>query len=261
MQPEPTVLYEETAGVAVLTLNRPHALNALDLTTLERLAELLDMIATRPSVGAVILTGAGTRAFSAGADIKYLHRATPLEVRDFARLAVHVTNRIEKLGKVVVAALNGDALGGGLELAEACMMRVAVDDAKLGHPEVRIGAVAGFGGTTRLARLVGKGRAAEMLLRGRAITTEEALRIGLIQQVSSSGRLMDDARAILADILACSPAAVRLSWEALHRGLNMTLEESAELGADFFGLVAATEDFRTGTRAFVEKSRAAWTGR
>jgi len=143
MQPDHSVLYEEAAGIAVLTLNRPHALNALDLPTLKRLAELLDGIASRASVGAVILTGAGTRAFSAGADIKYLSRATPLEVRDFARLAVQVTNRIETLGKVVVAALNGDALGGGLELAEACMIRLAVHEAKLGHPEVRIGAVAG----------------------------------------------------------------------------------------------------------------------
>lgn len=256
-----TVLYDEDAGIAVLKLNRPHALNALDLPTLQRLSELLDMIATRASVGAVILTGEGSRAFSAGADIKYLNRATPLEVRDFARLAVQVTNKIEKLGKVVVAALNGDALGGGLELAEACMIRMAVPQAKLGHPEVRIGAVAGFGGTTRLARLVGKGRAAEMLLRGRAVDTEEAMRIGLVQHVSSADQLMDDARAIVNDILEHSPAAVRLTWEALHRGLNMTLEESAELGADFFGLVASTEDFRIGTNAFIEKTRPEYTGR
>lgn len=261
MQSNQAVLYEETEGFAVITLNRPHALNALDLPTLQRLAELLDMIAARASVGAVILTGAGTRAFSAGADIKYLSGATPLEVRDFARLAVQVTGKIEKLGKVVVAALNGDAFGGGLELAEACMIRVAASHAKLGHPEVRIGAVAGFGGTTRLARLVGKGRAAEMLLRGRAVESAEAVRIGLIHDVSATDRLMDDARAIVRDILEQSPTAVRLTWEALHRGLNITLEESAELGADFFGLVAATDDFRIGTRAFVEKTRPRYTGR
>lgn len=164
-------------------------------------------------------------------------------------------------GKVVVAALNGYAYGGGLELAEACMIRVAARHARLGHPEVRIGAVAGFGGTTRLARLVGKGRAAEMLLRGRAVDAEEALRIGLVQEVTESDRLMDATRAIVRDILEQSPVAVRLTWEALHRGLNMTLEESAELGADFFGLVAATEDFRIGTRAFVEKTQPAYIGR
>ena len=261
MQASQPVLYQETEGIAVLTLNRPHALNALDMPTLQLLSELLDMISTRSSVGAVILTGTGTKAFSAGADIKYLSSATPLEVREFARLAVRVTNKIEHLGKVVVAALNGYAYGGGLELAEACMIRIAARQAKFGHPEVRIGAVAGFGGTTRLARLVGKGRAAEMLLRGRTVNAEEAMRIGLVQEMAEPDQLMDATRAIVRDILEQSPIAVRLTWEALHRGLNMTLEESAELGADFFGLVAATEDFRIGTRAFVEKTRPAYIGR
>ena len=248
-----TVLYGESAGIAVIALNRPDALNALDLPTLQQLEEMLDMAAASSAAGAVILTGTGSKAFSAGADIKYLSQATPLEVREFARLAVHITHRIENLGKVVVAALNGHALGGGLELAEACMIRIAASHAKLGHPEVRIGAVAGFGGTTRLARLVGKGRAAEMLLRGRIIDAEEALRIGLVQQVASPDAVMDAARAILYEILDHSPDAVRLTWEALHRGLNMTLEESAALGADYFGLVAATENFRIGTEAFVKK--------
>lgn len=261
MQASQPVLYEENDGIAVLTLNRPHALNALDLPTLQLLLELLDMISTRISVGAVILTGTGTTAFSAGADIKYLSHATPLEVREFAKLAVRVTNRIENLGKVVVTALNGVAYGGGLELAEACMIRVAANHARLGHPEVRIGAVAGFGGTTRLARLVGKGRAAEMLLRGRSVEAEEALHIGLVQAVAEPGMLIDATRAIVLDILEQSPAAVRLTWEALHRGLNMTLEESAELGADFFGLVAATEDFRIGTHAFIEKTQPVYIGR
>ncbi|MFC7516358.1 enoyl-CoA hydratase/isomerase family protein [Herbaspirillum sp. GCM10030257] len=261
MQASQPVLYEENDGVAILTLNRPQALNALDLPTLQLLSELLDMISIQTSVGAVILTGAGANAFSAGADIKYLNQATPLEVREFARLAVRVTNRIETLGKVVVAALNGYAYGGGLELAEACMIRIAVRHAKLGHPEVRIGAVAGFGGTTRLARLIGKGRAAEMLLRGRAIDTEEASRIGLVQEVSDPDQLMNTAYAIVRDILDQSSTAVRLTWEALHRGLNMSLEESSALGADFFGLVATTEDFRIGTRAFVEKTQPVYIGR
>lgn len=254
-----TVLYGESGGIAVIALNRPDALNALDLPTLQQLEELLEMAAASTSAGAVILTGTGSQAFSAGADIKYLSRATPLEVREFARLAVRITSRIENLGKVVVAALNGHAFGGGLELAEACMIRIAASHARLGHPEVRIGAVAGFGGTTRLARLVGKGRAAEMLLRGRAIDAEEALRIGLVQQVTSADALMDAARELLHDILAQSPDAVRLTWEALHRGLNMTLEESAALGADYFGLAAATENFRIGTRAFVDKAPPRYT--
>jgi enoyl-CoA hydratase len=140
------------------------------------------------------------------------------------------------------------------------MLRVAVRTATLGHPEVRIGALAGFGGTTRLARLVGKGRAAELLLRGRLVTAEEALQIGLVQSVVDPGSLMTETKAIVRDILAQSPVAVRLTWEALHRGLNMTLEESAQLGADYFGLVASTNDFRIGTKAFIEKKNPTYTG-
>jgi enoyl-CoA hydratase len=252
MRTNEPVLYKEKSGVAVITLNRPDVLNAIDPGVLQRVGKYLDIAQSSETVKAVMLTGAGM-AFSAGADIRYLNRATPMEVRDFARLAVRITNRIEDLGKPTVAVLNGHTFGGGLELAESCMIRIAASHAKLGHPEVRIGAVAGFGGTTRLPRLVGKGRAAEMLLRGRAVDAEEALRIGLVQFVAQADRLMDEAEAVVRDILAQSPAAVRLTWEAVHRGLNMTLEESADLGADFFGLVAATEDFRTGTQAFVDK--------
>ena len=254
------VSYERCGDIAVLTLNRPEALNALDPATLRALLDLLELAAQDREAGAVILTGSG-KAFSAGADIGYLSQATPSEVREFARLAVRVTNRIETLGKVVIAALNGYAFGGGLELAEACMIRVAARHARLGHPEVRIGAVAGFGGTTRLARLVGKGRAAEMLLRGRAIDADEAVRIGLVHEAVNQDQLMETAQEIARDIMRQSPTAVRLTWEALHRGLNMTLEESAELGADYFGLVAATEDFRIGTRAFLGKGVPLYVGR
>ena len=260
MNSNSVVLYEKRDSVAYLTLNRPQALNALSREVLTRLSALLEEIGKNESVRAVIITGAGSRAFSAGADIKYLGQSTPMKVREFSQLAVTVTNQIENLGKVVVAALNGYAFGGGLEIAEACMIRVAAKSSYLGHPEVSIGAVAGFGGTTRLARLVGRGRAAEMLLRGRNVTAEEALQIGLVQFVVDDDRLMAETRAIVDDILAKSPSAVKLTWEALHRGLNMTLEESAALGADFFGLVASTEDFRIGTRAFVDKTRPSYVG-
>jgi len=260
MQDAQCVLYAENDGIARITLHRPHALNAIDAAVLQRLGQLLDRAEASDAVGAVILTGSGA-AFSAGADIKTLRTATPMQVRELARLAVRITCRIEAFGKPAVAAINGIAFGGGLELAEACMIRVAAADARLGHPEVRIGAVAGFGGTTRLARLVGKGRAAEMLLRGRAIDAQEALRIGLVQGIAEPGRLMAETEAMVRDILAQSPVAVRLTWEALHRGLNMTLEESAQLGADYFGLVAASEDFRAGTTAFVEKTQPVWSGR
>lgn len=260
MRDQETVLYKEENGIALLTLNRPQALNALNLELLERLSQLLDQARMSQSVQALIVTGAGDAAFSAGADIRFLNQATPLGVRDFARLAITVNHKIETLGKVVVAAINGYALGGGLELAESCMLRVAVRTARMGHPEVGIGAVAGFGGTTRLARLVGRGRAAELLLRGRVVTAEEALQIGLVQGVVDAGKLTTETGAIIRDILSQSPIAVRLTWEAMHRGLNMTLEESVELGADYFGLVASTNDFRVGTQAFIEKKTARYSG-
>jgi enoyl-CoA hydratase len=256
-----SVLYQESSGVALITLNRPDALNALNIAVLERLSVLLDEVKASDSAKAVIFTGAGGTAFSAGADIRFLSQATPLAVREFSMLAVRVNHQIETLGKVVVAALNGYALGGGLELAESCMVRVAVRKARLGHPEVKIGALAGFGGTTRLPRLVGRGRAAELLLRGRLVSADEALQIGLIQSVVEPENLLTEATAIVNDVLAQSPIAVKLTWEALHRGLNMTLEESASLGADYFGLVASSDDFRIGVKAFLEKKNPAYTGK
>jgi enoyl-CoA hydratase len=176
-------------------------------------------------------------------------------------MAVSVNNKIETLGKVVVAAMNGYALGGGLELAEACMLRVAVRHARLGHPEVRIGAIAGFGGTTRLPRLIGKGRATELLLTGRLVTAEEALQIGLVNRVVKPGDLLFETESLVREILSQSAIAVRMTWEAIHRGLNLTLEESTLLGADYFGLVASTEDFRAGTKSFLEKTSPSFRGK
>jgi enoyl-CoA hydratase len=251
---EDNVQYHEKKGIGWIILNRPEALNALNEDVLQRLASILDKVKTDDGVKAVMITGAGEKAFSAGADIKFLNQATPLEVREFAKLAVAVNHKIETLGKVVVAAINGYALGGGLELAEACMLRVAVRDARLGHPEVRIGAIAGFGGTTRLPRLIGKGRAAELLLTGRLVTAEEALRTGLVNRVVEPENLLSETENLVLEILSQAPIAVRMTWEAIHRGLNLTLEESALLGADYFGLVASTEDFREGTRSFLEKT-------
>lgn len=250
----PPVLYEQRDSYARITLHRPAALNAMDEELLRHLAGALERAAADDEVRAVIVTGAGDRAFSAGADISFLHRATPLEVRELARLAVSVNARIESLGKPVVAAINGHALGGGLELAEACMLRVAARHAKLGHPEVKIGAVAGFGGTTRLPRLIGRGRAAELLLTGRLLTADEALQLGLVNRAVEGERVMAEATRLVEEVLTCAPVAVRLTWEAMHRGLDLPLDAAAALGADAFGLVAATEDFRTGTKAFLDKA-------
>ncbi|HAO32928.1 MAG TPA: enoyl-CoA hydratase-related protein [Candidatus Competibacter sp.] len=261
MSADDAVLYQETAGIARITLNRPDALNALSLALLQRLATLLDQIRQDEAVKAVIITGGGGKAFCAGADIAYLRQASPLGVREFAKQGIAVNERIETLGKPVIAAINGYALGGGLELAEACWLRVAVKTARLGHPEVKIGAVAGFGGTTRLPRLVGRGRAAELLVRGRMIDADEALRIGLVHDVVEPNEVLVAAETLARDLLAQSPTAVRLTWDMLHRGLNLSLEESALLGADYFGLVAASEDFRIGTRAFLDKQPPVYVGR
>ena len=257
---EEVVLYHAKEGIGRITLNRPGALNALNRDVLGRLASVLDEAGADDSVGAVVITGSGERAFCAGADIGYLNRATPLQVRDFARMAVGVTSKIETLGKPVVAAINGVAFGGGLELAEACALRIAVRGTRLGHPEVRIGAVAGFGGTTRLPRLIGKGRAAEYLLTGRPMGAEEALRVGLLNRVVEPEVLLRETEELIREILAQAPVAVEMTWEAIHRGLGLTEEESTLLGADYFGLVAATEDFREGTRAFLEKTDPSFRG-
>ncbi|HSN93070.1 MAG TPA: enoyl-CoA hydratase-related protein [Anaeromyxobacteraceae bacterium] len=258
--PTETVRYEEAKGIARITFNRPDALNAMNRDLLLEVGALLDQVKADDAVKAVIVTGAGDKAFSAGADIAFLNRASPLEVRDLARTAVAVNAKIEALGKVVVAALNGYALGGGLELAEACSLRVAVRGARLGHPEVAIGAIAGFGGTTRLPRLIGKGRAAELLLTGRLVGADRALEMGLVNEVVEPAELLPRSEALVREILSRSPLAVRMTWEAVHRGLNLSLEESALLGADYFGLVAATSDFREGTRAFLEKAAPSFTG-
>ncbi|MEH7458806.1 enoyl-CoA hydratase-related protein [Bacillus sp. JJ1127] len=255
------VLYTEENGIARITLNRPEALNALNKDVLEQLSSILDRVKTDSSVKAVIITGAGKKAFSAGADIQFLNKVTPLEVRDLAQLAVTVTNKVESLGKVVVAAINGFALGGGLELAESCALRVVANHARLGHPEVRIGAVAGFGGTTRLPRLIGKGRAAELLLTGNAISADEAYRIGLVNRIVEPDKLLSEAETLILEILSQAPIAVKMTWEAIHRGCNLTLEESALLGADYFGLIASTEDFREGAKSFLEKTQPSFRGR
>lgn len=261
MSNKDSVQYQEKEGIGWITLNRPEALNALNTDVLRQLASVLDKAKIDDAVRAVIIRGTGQKAFSGGADIKFLNQATPLEVRQFARLAVAVNHKIETLGKVVVAAINGYALGGGLELAEACMLRVAARHARLGHPEVRIGAIAGFGGTTRLPRLVGKGRAAEFLLTGNLISAEEAQRIGLVNRVVETDKLLQETETLVLEIISQAPIAVRMTWEAVHRGLNLTLEESTLLGADYFGLVASTEDFREGTKSFLEKTNPSFSGK
>jgi len=255
------LLSEQNNSIVYLTLNRPEVLNALNKPLLLEIKKELERIREDRNIRAVVFTGAGDRAFSAGADIEYLHQASPLQVRELARLAVAVNHLVENLDKVSIALINGFALGGGLELAEACMLRVAVDSARFGHPEVLLGAVAGWGGTTRLPRLIGKGRAAEMLLTGKMINAQEALQFGLINRVTEPEKLVHAGETLLRSIFQNAPLAVNMTWEALHRGLDLSIDESTKLGADYFGLIASSEDFRTGTQAFLKKQKAEFYGR
>ncbi len=260
-QSDAILLTESKNNIAWLTLNRQSLLNALNHSLLLEIKNELEKIKADPDVQAVVITGAGDKAFSAGADIQYLHQASPLQVRELAHLALSVTRLIENLGKISIALINGFALGGGLELAESCMLRIAVNSAKLGHPEVRIGAVAGWGGTTRLPRLIGKSRAAELLLTGKMIDAEEALQLGLINRVTRPDDLRKEGEKLLQEILPNAPVAVNLTWEAIHRGLDVSIDKSTRLGADCFGLAASTEDFRTGTKAFLQKQKADFLGK
>ncbi len=259
-QTDPILLTRQKEDFIYLILNRPSVLNALNYPLLLALKNELERIKDDSAIRGVIITGSGNRAFSAGADIEYLNQASPLQVRELAQLAISVTHLIENLNKISIAFINGFALGGGLELAESCMMRIAVHSAKLGHPEVRIGAVAGWGGTTRLPRLIGKSRATELLLTGKMIGAEEALQLGLINRVTSADNLQAEGEKLLAEILQNAPVAVNLSWDAIHRGMDLSVDESAKLGADAFGLVATTQDFSIGTEAFLKKQKPEFNG-
>ena len=260
-QSNTNLLTQKKDSITYLTLNRPSVLNALNQPLLLEIKGALEKIKNDPEVQAVVITGSGDKAFSAGADIEYLSQASPLQVRELAMLAVSVTRLIENLGKISIALINGFALGGGLELAESCMMRIAVSTAKLGHPEVRIGAVAGWGGTTRLPRLIGKARAVELLLTGKMIDASEALELGLVNRVVEAAHLQMEGEKLLQEVLQNAPIATNLTWDAVHRGLDMSIDESAKLGADHFGLVASTKDFRSGTTGFLRKETVEFQGK
>jgi enoyl-CoA hydratase len=260
-QKSPVVIVAKQDHIVYLTLNRPDVLNALSFEVLTALKEELEKIRQDDTVQGVFIRGAGEKAFSAGADIAFFHTASPLEIRELARLAISVNELLENLGKVSIALINGFALGGGLELAESCMLRIAVAPARLGHPEVKLGVVAGWGGTTRLPRLIGKGRAAELLLTGGMVSARKAFEMGLVNLVTEKDTLQTEGERLMGEILGNGPVAVKFSWEAMHRGLNLSIEESTKLGGDYFGLIATTEDFRTGTGAFLTKKSPVFRGR
>ena len=247
------VLYDKRSGIAYVTLNRPKVMNALNLRTWDDLRTAFEAARDDDDVRGVILTGAGDKAFIAGADISELAHLTAVEAEVSARHGQAVLDLVENLGKPVVAAINGFALGGGCETAMACTIRVAAESAIFGQPEVKLGILPGGGGTQRLPRLVGKGRALQLILSGATITAQEAHRIGLVNEVVPAAEVMRRAEAILAQIFANAPIAVRYSLEAVNRGLDADLAGGLSLEASFFGLCAGTEDKKEGTSAFLEK--------
>jgi len=258
------LLVERDGAVLTVTINRPDKLNALNGRTIEELSQALEAARVDSDVRAIILTGAGEKAFVAGADIADINELavqSPVTGREHARSGQAVFDRIERLGKPVIAAVNGFALGGGCELAMACTMRLAADTAKFGQPEINLGLIPGYAGSQRLPRLVGRGRALELLLTGERINADEAWRIGLVNKVVPAAELMASARALAQSLAAKAPIAVRYILEAVRGGLEMPLADAQAYEATLFGLVAATEDMREGTRAFLEKRKPAFHGR
>jgi len=251
------LLYEKKQGIAVVTVNRPAVRNALNSVTMRELQKVFEQIANEDDVGVIIITGAGDKAFVAGADINELATLTPVEGKDYSLAGQAIFDSIERLGKPVIAAVNGYALGGGCELAMACTFRVASDNAMFGQPEVKLGIIPGYGGTQRLPRLVGRAQAAQLLLTGDMISASEALRIGLVNQVVSQQDLLTTVEAIAKKIIGNAPLAVNFCLDAAQ-------SESArgqELEAVLFGLSCATEDMKEGTKAFLEKRHPNFKGK
>jgi enoyl-CoA hydratase/carnithine racemase len=247
------VLYEKKGAIAYVTVNRPKVLNALDTPTWKDMRTAFEDAQNDVTVRGVILTGAGDKAFIAGADISELAHASAVDAERSSRLGQNVLDLIENLGKPVIAAVNGFALGGGCETAMACAIRIAVDTAKFGQPEVALGLIPGGGGTQRLPRLVGKGRALQLILSGEMISGHEAYRIGLVNEIVPAVDLITRAEAILRKIASNAPIAVRFALEAVNKGVETSQSEGLLLEASYFGLCAATEDKKEGTSAFLEK--------
>lgn len=255
------LLFEEQDGIGLITFNRPKALNALNADLLQEMDGLLDDIAQQEKIKVLILTGSGEKSFVAGADITEMLPLSAMEGRKLAQLGQAVFNKLENLPQPVIAAVNGFALGGGCELTMACDIRIASEKAKFGQPEVTLGILPGFGGSQRLPRLVGKGRALELLYTGDIIDAAEAYRLGLVNQVVSPEMLLDTAKALAAKIMSRAENAVRLCKAAVNRGLDMDLASGIAYEAETFGLCFATSDQKEGMTAFVEKRKANFTGK
>lgn len=259
--PYENILYEKKDQIGYITFNRPKVLNALNRKTMEELEDCLKSAREDAEVRVLILTGAGEKAFVAGADINELAQRTPVDGKEFSLLGQAVFRMLETLGKPSIAAINGFALGGGCELILACSIRIASKNAKLGQPEVKLGILPGYGGSQRLPRLCGKGVAHELILTGEMMSADGALRVGLVNHVVEPAELIPAAEAIARKIIANAPLAVKYSMEAIEHGMETPQEEGLFLEATLFGLCCATEDMREGTRAFLEKRTAQFKGK
>lgn len=255
------VVVEQTEGLATVSVNRPDRLNALNADTVDEIGKVFRALESDESVRGVVLTGAGEKAFVAGADIAELSKMGPITGVAVSRQGQDVFRAIELMRKPVVAAINGFALGGGLELALACHLRIASENARFGLPEVKLGIIPGYGGTVRLPRLVGRGRALQMILTGEMIDAEEARRIGLVNDVVPLAALMDAARGLVTRITSNGPVAVAMALEAVDHGFHATTDDALRLESNLFGLLASTEDMREGMAAFLEKRRPEFRGR
>jgi enoyl-CoA hydratase len=256
-----TLLFDLADGIARITINRPDKLNALNATVIGELADAAGRVDADAGVRGVILTGAGAKAFAAGADITELAAQGPFEAKQRSLAGQQMMRRFERCGKPVIAAVNGFALGGGCELAMACHLRIASEAARFGQPEVKLGLAPGYGGTVRLPRLIGKGRALELLLTGAMVDAQEAWRIGLVNRVVPAERLLAEAETLLREILDQGPLAVRSVLECVEVGPDLSVEEGLLLEATHFGLLSASADMREGTAAFLARRKAAFTGR
>ena len=253
--------FETKNQIAYVTINRPEKLNALNMAVMTELRTVFAAIKEDKDVRVAILTGAGEKAFVAGADIAELNKNGVVEAKEYTHKGQAVLDLIEGLGKPVICCINGFALGGGCELAMACTMRLASENAKLGQPEVKLGIMPGYGGSQRLPRLVGKGVAMQMLLTGEPISAAEAHRIGLVNEVVPLAGLIARAEEIAAKIIANAPLAVQYTMEAVNHGMDMSLSDGLYLEAALFGICCSTEDKNEGTRAFLEKRAAKFSGK
>src|SRR5262250_3505658 len=255
------ILYEKKNSIAYVTVNRPKVLNALNMATMEELRSAFTDIKNDAAIRVAILTGSGEKAFIAGADIGELSKHDAVSGKEYTHRGQSVLDLIENLGKPVIACINGFALGGGCEIAMACTMRLASENAKLGQPEVKLGIIPGYGGSQRLPRLVGKGLAMQLVLTGEMVTAQEAHRIGLVNEVAAVAELIPRAEAIAEKIIANAPLAVQYAMEAVNKGMEMTLAEGLYLEAALFGVCCATDDKTEGTTAFLEKRPAQFRGK